>query len=307
LPEYGSARQRESFVRADKKRKQLNEKDGVIKMTLDIAQVFDDYPNPFFVVRPILSSGRSEDFEYVYVNDAFCIFLGRSRKELEGKRFLDNFEKGERDWLDLFTNVAYDKKHRYTNNISTLAGKKLFTESFCIEPGMCGCIIHDFQSIPAYMTSSDVREMRHRANYDYLTGFYNRYYLKEQTAEIMRHKNVGIVFLDINNLKLTNDRSGHEAGDELIKLTSDMLRLQFGDAMIFRMGGDEFVAVCLGKTREDFMALAEDCRQFFEQQNTAAVGYEFFEEVEDLQKCISICDKKMYIQKGKMKKSAYGE
>jgi hypothetical protein len=28
---------------------------------------------------------------------------------------------------------------------------------------MCGCIIHDFQSIPAYMTSSDVREMRHRA------------------------------------------------------------------------------------------------------------------------------------------------
>jgi PAS domain-containing protein len=138
-----------------------------------------------YIVKPIFVDDVSNDFRYIYVNKAFALFLGRSVEELKDNRFLEVFkEEGERIWLDLFASAANGRKHAYYENVSTVIGKRLYTEVFHLEPDLCGCIIHDFQVITDSIKSDQNKELWHKANYDYLTGFYNRFYLKELYDDI---------------------------------------------------------------------------------------------------------------------------
>lgn len=60
-----------------------------------------------------------------------------------------------------------------------------------------------------------------------------------------------IVLFDMNNLKKTNDTYGHLAGDEMIKAFALAVKTSFsGVGEVYRIGGDEFVAVCKGAERE---------------------------------------------------------
>ena len=86
---------------------------------------------------------------------------------------------------------------------------------------------------------------------DVLTGLSTRRKCEEVLDEIdKRGKDFGIVQLDLNMLKETNDDYGHEKGDELINRLASVLRDSFPkDAHIGRMGGDEFIVIVpdLGK------------------------------------------------------------
>ena len=55
---------------------------------------------------------------------------------------------------------------------------------------------------------------------------------------------VTVMVFDIDNFKTYNDRYGHDAGDEVLRQTVDLLRstIRRGDH-VFRIGGDEFVVI----------------------------------------------------------------
>jgi diguanylate cyclase (GGDEF)-like protein len=277
-------------------------------MCLTVDKIFDEYPNPVYIVKPIFDSNDvSYDFRYIYVNKAFALFLGLSVEELKGNRFLDVFrEDGERVWLDLFASAAVGRKHAYYENVSTVINKKLYTEVFHVSPDLCGCIIHDFQVITDSVQSGKNKELWHKANYDYLTGFYNRFYLNELEADISNVEKTGITFLDINNLKRTNDGLGHAAGDKLIVKIADTIRDYYKGSMVFRLGGDEFVIITNGLDRDAFLKLSERNRALFEENNLAALGYCFYDKIENLQDSIDYCDSLMYERK-KLLKECHSE
>ena len=57
---------------------------------------------------------------------------------------------------------------------------------------------------------------------DALTGLYNRGYFHEQAArqlaQVQRANHVmSLVLIDVDDLKVTNDRDGHRSGDELLR------------------------------------------------------------------------------------------
>jgi diguanylate cyclase (GGDEF)-like protein len=84
---------------------------------------------------------------------------------------------------------------------------------------------------------------------DDLTGCYNRNFFenfKKNNFDANRdHNDLGLVFVDVNKLKETNDTLGHEAGDNLIKNTAIFLKSNFRkEDLVIRLGGDEFVVVC---------------------------------------------------------------
>ncbi len=55
---------------------------------------------------------------------------------------------------------------------------------------------------------------------------------------------VSVIVVDLNGLKTTNDRWGHEAGDALIRRFGDLLAEHApGGGAIARIGGDEFVVL----------------------------------------------------------------
>ena len=87
---------------------------------------------------------------------------------------------------------------------------------------------------------------------DSLTGIKNSTSYAEAVAELNKEINTGnprfgVVVADINNLKDTNDRYGHDVGNDLIVQTSKSLSDVFKTSAVFRIGGDEFVAILQGE------------------------------------------------------------
>jgi diguanylate cyclase (GGDEF)-like protein len=78
-------------------------------------------------------------------------------------------------------------------------------------------------------TRSDVT-FDYQANFDVLTGLFNRRTFVTQAAAILKQKPAGsyaVVSLDLNNFKLVNDRFGHAVGDKALRLMGEsLLRLR---------------------------------------------------------------------------------
>jgi len=112
------------------------------------------------------------------------------------------------------------------------------------------------------------------ANTDELTGLYNRrglYELGQTTLKYAKAMNqVGlIVYSDMDGLKKINDVYGHEAGDRAILAESIIFKGNFrSNDIISRIGGDEFVMICPGLTKEAFERIRkqidDDCRMWSE-------------------------------------------
>ncbi len=90
-------------------------------------------------------------------------------------------------------------------------------------------------------------ELERRATFDPLTGCHNRSsILAALDRELAREGSAGIgaVYVDLDEFKPVNDRLGHAAGDELLVLVAERLRLASRDTdLIGRLGGDEFLVV----------------------------------------------------------------
>ena len=71
-------------------------------------------------------------------------------------------------------------------------------------------------------------------------------------------KEFAIVVCDVNGLKVINDTLGHKAGDEYIMSASKMVCDIFLHSPVYRVGGDEFVAVLTGR---DYLARKELVQQ----------------------------------------------
>ena len=96
----------------------------------------------------------------------------------------------------------------------------------------------------------DLQSAQLMARRDYLTGVRNsnayREYILSIDSEIASGKEpapFGIVMFDVNDLKLINDTRGHSFGDEVIQRASRMICEIYKHSPIFRVGGDEFIAV----------------------------------------------------------------
>lgn len=106
-------------------------------------------------------------------------------------------------------------------------------------------------------------ELRYQALHDPLTGLPNRALLTDRlevaAARLQREPDGGlaVIFLDLDHLKLVNDRAGHAAGDALLVEVSRRLQsvLRQSDT-VARLGGDEFAVICEETTAEGAIAVA---------------------------------------------------
>ena len=125
-------------------------------------------------------------------------------------------------------------------------------------------------SIQDGMTSFDslcdanvrVAVMDKLAHTDSLTGIGNKTAYAELTVSLDKRISKGdarfsIIMLDVNFLKKINDTYGHEYGNEYLLNASKLIGSIFGEENIFRVGGDEFVAVLVDDEVRNSDALAK--------------------------------------------------
>jgi diguanylate cyclase (GGDEF)-like protein len=104
---------------------------------------------------------------------------------------------------------------------------------------------------------------------DPLTGLYNRRHMQASLERALRRvagadKPIGIMMLDIDDLKAINDAHGHDAGDVVLRELGRFLKehTREGDTAS-RLGGEEFLVILPGATLEQTMVRAEKHRQQF--------------------------------------------
>ena len=122
-----------------------------------------------------------------------------------------------------------------------------------MELGILAFILRMLFAVLSTMTSNirfkaEAMVYKRLSREDRLTGLANRRAFDEAMADMDEHSNrygdAALFFLDVNGLKMINDKYGHHAGDELIISAARCISYAFEDkGTCYRLGGDEFAAI----------------------------------------------------------------
>ena len=106
---------------------------------------------------------------------------------------------------------------------------------------------YSFKLILILQKNLEDEHLRVLAFSDSLTLLGNRQYLQRKLDLLDNQKaeDYGVIFMDINDLKFTNDHYGHDSGDKLIRMVASAIKDAVDPVGGFcgRNGGDEFIAV----------------------------------------------------------------
>ncbi len=145
-----------------------------------------------------------------------------------------------------------------------------------------------------------VMEELSRLSYeDALTGMFNRNRYNQELEKLEERlpATLGIVYMDLNGLKITNDTMGHEAGDGLIQRTANIIHKTFGRNS-FRIGGDEFVSLLPNVPQEEFENSVMLVRRKMKEANIRiSIGSSYTSEDVCLARQLEEADRDMYREK----------
>ncbi|KFX70540.1 diguanylate cyclase [Pseudomonas taeanensis MS-3] len=110
-----------------------------------------------------------------------------------------------------------------------------------------------------------LRALKQAAQFDALTNLYNRRAFSEKGQQQFRQalraeRNLSVAMIDLDFFKRINDEHGHASGDAALIAFARALRSHFPDALIGRLGGEEFALVSL----QDGASLAQALDQLRE-------------------------------------------
>ncbi|MHB1452362.1 MAG: GGDEF domain-containing protein [Saccharofermentanales bacterium] len=121
-------------------------------------------------------------------------------------------------------------------------------------------------------------ELRSLALNDPLTGLPNRRYIESfMDSKVNEYRTLGIpfgiAFMDIDKFKDFNDRFGHDAGDDVLKMVAKTyMNVVRSNDLIGRWGGEEFVAVLAGVSDDSLFAISEKIRLMIEKSSIMKDG-----------------------------------
>ncbi len=125
-------------------------------------------------------------------------------------------------------------------------------------------ILADYAAI-AIENAQDVSRAQQLTITDDVTGLFNArhlYTLLEREIQQKGRNEFSLLFLDLDNFKLVNDVHGHLIGSELLGCFGRRLRaLSRKTDLCFRYGGDEFVVLMPGTSREQATELTSSLHQ----------------------------------------------
>ena len=138
---------------------------------------------------------------------------------------------------------------------------------------------------------------------DSLTGAFNRLTMR---ADLDKYKDTSkyMIMIDLNNLKVINDKYGHDAGDIALKTLASKVRSCLDNGCyLYRIGGDEFVVLCTSKCNLDIDDLVDKIQWSMKDTGyTWAVGYASFDNKQSVAEVYKKADAAMYSNKSEMKR-----
>ncbi|HEX8011408.1 MAG TPA: EAL domain-containing protein, partial [Casimicrobiaceae bacterium] len=197
-----------------------------------------------------------KDRQVMQCNQAFAQMLGYERAELLGRSTRPLYE----------SEAIYEARGREAYQVIAKRGSLAGDAPMRRKDGSVLWVHHRVSPVDRSDLSQgivwaiqDVSERKqaeerlaHLAHHDILTELPNRSLFGDRLNQALVQARrdgslVGILFVDIDRFKVTNDTLGHEVGDRLLRAVADRLNasLRAGDT-VARFGGDEFAVILPG-------------------------------------------------------------
>lgn len=244
---------------------------------------------------------------------------------------MKEFSEMATEYIPIWLNLSKDKNISYLSDISIIRESfneiyeflkqyqvtSLMTFTFMSKGGIVGTIgldnpqnrnnAADFLEPFYYFAMDEAQKKRMRLKleymsyYDELTHLGNRRKL-QILSENLKIKNIsetGVLFLDINEMAMINNISGHKYGDQIMIETANELCITFPKEYVFRNSGDEFIVVYPEVSQLEFTKMAEQLIERFEVKHhyTVSIGYNWKNEVSDIYHLIQDAQAYMKINK----------
>lgn len=160
------------------------------------------------------------------------------------------------------------------------------------------------ENMAVYLSrKKDIHDLMDRLRYlsenDILTGVHNRNAMNRRLSSLKAEdRSLGIIYVDLNNLKWTNDTYGHSVGDSRLRDMSALMKSVCPPQDIYRLGGDEFVAFLDGADKESFKKTLEKFRKAAEGRSIhVAVGGKWIPHASSLVRGMRDVEHRMYSEK----------
>jgi diguanylate cyclase (GGDEF)-like protein/PAS domain S-box-containing protein len=104
------------------------------------------------------------------------------------------------------------------------------------------------------------KTIKYMAYYDVLTGLPNRNMVRKHLNAALKNgdQELAVLFLDLDRFKIINDTKGHRVGDLLLKVVASRLKNAVQNTgLVSRQGGDEFIILLKGLSKEEVIEVAE--------------------------------------------------
>src|SRR5690606_4845740 len=220
------------------------------------------------------------DHTVLDVNEAFTTWTGLDRVELLGSSFLRLLSVGDRILFTTRTQPLLELNGRVPESAVTILGKNRVALPATLVASFAGSdagvtvfitmprrerSFEEAQLISAVHRAeeSDARrrqaedDLKRQANLDSLTGLMNgaglAAALRRAVTDSSSGSEVAAYGIALVHVRIINESLGRAAGDDILRTIAERLRQQHdGDALVARVGGDEFVVTTPGGDLEKF-------------------------------------------------------
>lgn len=263
----------------------------------------DEYTACFFTE----ANSADEAKIYLHYSNNTCTI----RENVKNTLIRDMIESSEGGNIFVISSVHFSEKcYGYTvikNSLMPLYSE--FYKIFVINLGSAVEHISNYGKMQEMIKKLDEMWV-----FDPMTHIYNRagfYKFADEVVENARkmHRNLFLLFLDMDGLKKVNDELGHETGDRMICEMADILRkCRNKNELLMRYGGDEFVVLGEGFDTDEVNRYIKNIQDAMNEKNQkddrtytigASIGYRLisYDDYSPLSKQIDMADQEMYIQK----------
>lgn len=238
----------------------------------DFMSIMNSISSPLIVARPIILPQGQKDFELVFFNEAFSRTVSKTILKFHYFHEFKALLSTEVPWNDMADKAINKIPCEPVTYFSDLSNGWFRVQM----KGMDGkYIVVNIENITKEREHS--KKLLDTAYIDILTGLYNRNKFLDDIADLTAQAQfngtkLGLLLIDIDNMKIINDYNGHTAGDEVLKKSAEILN-RFSKNIIkaYRFGGDEFLLAIKNCSSMD--SITNVCDTVFESFNSEQIKF----------------------------------
>lgn len=236
----------------------------------DFMSIMNSISSPVIVARPIILPQGQKDFELVFFNEAFSRTVSKTILKFHYFHEFKALLSTEVPWNDMADKAINKIPCEPVTYFSDLSNGWFRVQMKGMDGGY---IVVNIENITKEREHS--KKLLDTAYIDILTGLYNRNKFIDDISELTAQAQfngtkLGLLLIDIDNMKIINDYNGHTAGDEVLKKSAEILK-RFSKNIIkaYRFGGDEFLLAIKNCSSMD--SITNVCDTVFESFNSEQI------------------------------------